>query len=482
MRIDRREWLSLMAAGGMSRGAWAQSAVDRLAGYATIRTALRGTADDRVRALGPAGLDLGPGDGALAASLDAVAVTRPVQARTLVPPDGQLTFAIDVARPCWVRGTLDLEPVAESRPGLRATILWDDVVIGAPMAVAPPWGVGEITEPAPMVTAARPDRQVTVAPWRLEPGRHYLTVAGAHVGAAGQVGRLLVETVERAADPPLYRFAFISDTHVRRAGREDWMNRKMGEASAPALLTTLRELAGEGIDFVIHGGDMTERATRDEFGLMRDTLAAQPLTVYGCIGNHDRYLPTSRADALDVLAAHFPGGALDYVVSRPPLRFVVFDVAVEVEALRDAKIQWLRDTLAADRSTPTVFVWHYPPFNRGGPSPSGFRLHDWSDLGRSSLLAVLRAAPNLVVCLNGHDHWDEVNHLGGLPFVQNAAFVEWPNTYRVFRVYADRLEWEVRQVSNRGFVRESCLPAKAMTWMIATGEGDLTGVLPFRRG
>jgi len=39
----------------------------------------------------------------------------------------------------------------------------------------------------------------------------------------------------------------------------------------------------------------------------------------------------------------------------------------------------------------------------------------------------------------------------------------------------------VRQVANRGFVRESFLPEKAMSWMIATRDGDLGGVIPFRR-
>jgi hypothetical protein len=35
----------------------------------------------------------------------------------------------------------------------------------------------------------------------------------------------------------------------------------------------------------------------------------------------------------------------------------------------------------------------------------------------------------------------------------------------------------VRQVSNRGFVRESFLPAKAQSWMIATRDTDLGGVV-----
>ena len=481
MRISRRQWLALTAAAGFAAPAFARGRVDRLAIYPQIRAALRGSADDRAHTLTDAGLELGSRDGAVASSLDEVAVTRPSAAAVPISPDGQLTFAVDVRRSCWVRGTLDLEPDADRRPGLRATVLCDDVVVAAPMVSARPWGVGEITEAAPAVVGEAPATRVPLAPWRLEAGRHYLTVAGPHVRLGGRFARLRLESVGPAAEP-LFRFAFISDTHVRREGREDWMNRKMGDAAAPALLATLRDLAAEGIRFVVHGGDMTEHATRDEFTLMRDVLAAQPLPVYGCIGNHDRYLATSRSDALEVLTAHFPGGALDYTVSYLPLRFVVFDVAVEQEEWREARIAWLRETLSADRTTPTIFVWHYPPYNRGGLAGSGFRLHDWSQLGRSSILDVLCDAPNLVACLNGHDHWDEVNVLDGLPLVQNAAFVEWPNTYRVYRVYADRLEWEVRQVANRGFVRESCLPEKGMTWMIATADRDLSGVLPFRRG
>jgi hypothetical protein len=481
MWISRRELLALTATAGLARTASARAPVDRLSIYPEIRSALRASADNRARTLTNAGLELRPRDGAVASSLDIVAVTRPSGAAVPIPPDGQLTFAIDVRQACWVRGTLDLEADANRRPGLRATVLCDEVVVAAPMVRASPWGVAEITAPAPEVAGEAPPGRIQLAPWRLEAGRHYLTVAGPHVRPGGRVGGLRLEPVGRAAEAPLFTFAFISDTHLRRRGREDWMNRKMGDATAPALLATLRALAAEGVRFVVHGGDMTERATRDEFLLVRDVLAAQPLPVYGCIGNHDRYLETSRSDALDLLAPHFPGGALDYVVSHPPLRFVVFDVAIEVAAQRAAKLAWLRETLAADQKTPTIFVWHYPPYNRGGVAGSGFRMHDWSELGRSSILDLLRAAPNLVACLNGHDHWDEVNVLDGLPLVQNAAFVEWPNTYRVFRVYADRLEWEVRQVANRGFVRESCLPQKAMTWMIATAEGDLSGVLPFRR-
>jgi hypothetical protein len=111
---------------------------------------------------------------------------------------------------------------------------------------------------------------------------------------------------------------------------------------------------------VIHGGDLTEKATRDEFTLMRDILRQQSLPVYACIGNHDRYLPTSRSDLRELLAGHFPDGELDYAFLEPPLRFVVMDVALEDQPVRARKVQWLRDTLENDTTTPTIFIWHYP--------------------------------------------------------------------------------------------------------------------------
>ena len=93
------------------------------------------------------------------------------------------------------------------------------------------------------------------------------------------------------------------------------------------------------------------------------------------------------------------------------------------------------------------------------------------------VMDLLAASPNVVATLNGHLHFTACDDYEGIACIQNAAFAEWPNAYRVFRVYADRIEWEVRQVSNRGFVSEGVVPAKALNWMLSTGDGDLSGTV-----
>ncbi len=481
MSTTRREFLTSVALGAGLAGAFRHDAMAAAIDvYPELERRLRGAADEGAVTLARGStVRLDGTNAALAPDLGVARLETAASNGATVAPDGLAVFAVDVPEATYVTGRLELVHPADVRPGLRVTVLADDRVVATPMVTGPEWGIAEITDPAPSVRGGEPPTTTALEEFLLPPGRRYLTVAGPHFRPSGRLASLTLTASLRAVEPPLYRFALITDTHVRFEGREDWMNRKMGAASAPEFAVTLHALADEGIDFVVHGGDMTERALREEFALMAGILKAQPLPVYGCIGNHDRYLVTSRPDARELLADHFPGGELDYSFMRRPIRFVVLDVEIEEPVMQQRERMWLRDTLAADTTTPTVLVWHYAPYNRGGVSTCGFRMHDWSELGREAVLDIVRDAPHVFATLNGHDHWDEVNVRDGLVHIQNAAFVEWPNSYRVFRVYRDRMEWEVRQVANRGFIRESFLAPKAMSWMIATGDRDLTGSVPF---
>ena len=485
---SRREFLRTIGVAGavlpVARSAFGLQSTAALEAYPALVPQLQAVADKRTRPVVPRGtLTLTARDGAYAPDLARLDVETPGADAQRIAPDGLLTFTVETDAPRYVSGELELEPSSDLRPGLRASVLCDDTLIAAPMVVAPSWGIDEITDPAPRVQGSPPPARVPVQRWLLPRGRHHLVIAGPHFRDAGRFRAMRLTSTDDGTpvEEPLYRFALIGDTHVRFEGRHLWMNLKMGEAVTAEFGATLRALAREGIDFVMHGGDMTENATRDEFALFAGIVGSQPLPVYGCMGNHDVYLDSSRPDALELLGDQFPGGTLDYVLSKPPLRFVVLDVKIEEPDAREAQRAWLRETLAADRRSPTIVVWHYAPYNRGGLSSCGFRLHDWSALGQEAVLDLVQAAPNVVATLNGHDHWDEVNDLRGVRHIQNAAFVEWPNSYRVFRVYADRIEWEVRQVRNRGFIRESFVVPKANSWMIATREADLQGQVAFDR-
>ncbi len=464
--------------------------------YPKLSRALRAAADQTATTLSAGKeLTLPPNLGAMVDGFQAASAMRPEGARVVIPPDGLLSFALDLPEPLYVTGALRLVPDADLRPGLRAYVLSDDTVVAAPMVRAEAWeGEGNaLTGPAPSITGTRPPDEVPLATWRLGAGRHYLTVAGPHMRAAGTFQQLRIRALACPVEKPLYQFALFSDTHLS-TGRWVWMNTKLDGPGNEELAAALAALKGEGIAFTVIAGDMTDSAKRFQFEALGAVCRKSGLPVYGCIGNHDAYLASSRADALELCPELFPGGKTDYVLNKPPLRFIVLDgshwksKAGKFMDHYDAsdcggigimpqQLDWLKRELARDAKTPTVVIWHYPLHCRGGLSSSGYKLPA-SSMG-AEVLEALRPASNVVAVLCGHTHWNEHNPKDGIAHIVNPAFTEWPNAYRVFRVYKGRMEWELRQVPNRGFVRESFVVPKALSWMISTGDGDLTGTVPF---
>ncbi len=463
-----------------------------IAVYPQLQALLRSRADARAVPIGPGEtLDLTATNGAFAADLARLEVTSPAAAALEISPDGLLCFAVDVAEPMYVSGSVSLKHGDDLRPGLRACVLSDSTLVAAPMVVAPTWGPLKPQDAVPNIEGAPPPERVELAEWLLPQERRYLTVAGPHFRPAGEFLGLRIEPTGRPVHAPVMTFALLADTHVS-LGLHPYMNVIMCQASATALPIELETLRAEGVEFALIAGDMVDGATRAQFEQLAEALGATELPVYGCVGNHDAYHSSFRSDLLELLPELFPGGRTDYVLERGPLRFIVLAASYWVTndgqirdyyesgnyagiGLRAGQLGWLRDTLAADTQTPTVVAWHYAFHNRGGESSCGHlvRRSDCRDSAR--VLELLREAPNVVATLNGHGHWDEVNAIEGITHLQNAAFAEWPNAYRVVRVYEDHMEWEVRQVGNRGFARESFMVEKAQSWMITTAGGDLTG-------
>ena len=101
----------------------------------------------------------------------------------VVPNNGVLTFAVDVPETMYVFGTVSIaaDP-ADIRPGLRAYVLSDTTVVGAPMIYqqVPPGGQVDFSSPWVM-----PDNNAALRTWRLDPGGHYMSVASLHYRAAG---------------------------------------------------------------------------------------------------------------------------------------------------------------------------------------------------------------------------------------------------------------------------------------------------------
>lgn len=469
-----------------------------------LKPKLCAEADKKVVKLTPGSqITLDAANGVLAPDIRSVSVQSVGDKTAVIPSEGFLTFALDVAEPLYVTGTASVVPDGDLRPGLRFYVLSDDTVVAAPMVAAPAWvGVGNAgTGPAPDCRGTNPPDAVPLVKWFLSKGRHYITVAGPHFRPGGTFKRLEITALNNNVENPQYQFALVADSHLSLGKRYKWTNVIMTEPSiAKELAATFKALREEGVDFAMFAGDMTNSATRDQFQQLADVLDESKMPCYGCVGNHDAYHKTSRPDQFELLPGMFPGVATDYILYKRPLRFIVLDGSFWKHkdgkfhdfydkkqsvgiGMKPEQIEWLQWALASDVTTPTVIVSHYAFKVNNDVSSAGFNLAKTPPASVGpKVMELLSKAPNVVATLNGHTHWNELASHGDIQCIQNAAFAEWPCMYRVFRVYADRVEWEVRQAGNRGLICEACLPEKALTWMISTHAGDLAGEVRFRAG
>lgn len=179
----------------------------------------------------------------------------------------------------------------------------------------------------------------------------------------------------RFADASRVRFAFMSDT-------QRWYD----EAAA-----AVEDINRRGdIDFVIHGGDISDFGLRHEFEMQRDILNGLRCPYVVLLGNHD-YLGTGER----VFAKIF--GDCNFSFTAAHTRFVCLNTnAIEVEYTPGVPdFDFLETELRslAPGVASTVLAMHIPPFAEEFDNSVAERFERYA-----------LAFPSLRFCLYGHNH------------------------------------------------------------------------------
>jgi len=201
--------------------------------------------------------------------------------------------------------------------------------------------------------------------------------------------------------------AQISDPHIRPAGELYQgvvdSNRMFGDAIRHVLGLDRRP------DLVLLTGDLVDEGTPEEYEMARHLLSALTIPYLVIPGNHDQ------RDAFRVAFAdctYIPtSGALHYCIDDYPVRIIALDSCVpgrhhgDVDA---AGLAWLRRTLQANPSKPTLLMLHHPPFASGIPYMDLYRY-----LEPGPLEAIVRSFENVEAVLCGHVHRAMLRRWGG---------------------------------------------------------------------
>lgn len=184
----------------------------------------------------------------------------------------------------------------------------------------------------------------------------------------------------------------------------------------------------EEIDFVVHGGDLTEYGATKEFLWQRDILDRLAVPYICVIGNHD-----CLATGLEVYTTLF--GPLNFSFTAGNVKFLCLNTnALEFDhSVAVPDLDYVRYELEGldPKIKKTIVVMHAGPFSEQFEHVAD-ELH-W----------LLKQFPNLQFCLYGHGHHVEMD----MPFNDGVKYYECASTnkrsYLKFTINPDDYDYEV---------------------------------------
>ncbi len=192
--------------------------------------------------------------------------------------------------------------------------------------------------------------------------------------------------------------AQISDTHILARSSDQ----AVGAPRAENLRRCVADINRQGVDVVVHTGDIVHHGLAEEYAHLGEILADLEAPLLLIPGNRDRQV------ALRAAFNHLPspprnGDFLHYAVEDFPIRLVALDSVAAGErkgVFCARRLAWLEETLAREPDRPTVLFIHHPPFDIGRHYVGGYRRPE----DARDLAAVVSRHPRILRLLCGHVH------------------------------------------------------------------------------
>ena len=216
----------------------------------------------------------------------------------------------------------------------------------------------------------------------------------------GQADRTLTEAVQRLCDgyteqAPLYSFGVLSDLHIQyNTGLDDFQR----------ALTYLKDR----VPFTCVCGDLVAYASADYMAQYKEyvTSYAGSMPIYECAGNHESYPSQSVGSDIDsTLWTETTGKQLYYSFTHGDDVFIFVGMKSEraADLFPDGALDWLSETLEANKSKRCFVFFHAPELADKGADPSGKWASLMSGTSGKAFIGLIKQYQN-IVWFHGHTH------------------------------------------------------------------------------
>lgn len=208
----------------------------------------------------------------------------------------------------------------------------------------------------------------------------------------------------------MIQIAQISDIHLRQEGQ--LVEGRIDTAACLAACIERINRLPAPPRLVVVSGDLTDTASHAEYLRLKDMLDELTMPYVVMTGNHDRRAGMRKMFGGTAALPAGSGGHLQYRVELPGLNLICLDTLDEGKEsgwLCIDRLDWLHDTLGADK-TPCLIFLHHPPFDCGIPGIDEIKLAN-----PQALAEVLVLHSHVIALSSGHVHRTVFTRWAGLP-------------------------------------------------------------------
>jgi len=256
------------------------------------------------------------------------------------------------------------------------------------------------------------------------------------------------------------RFVYLSDTHLGADGL-GWHQQKGYPERLREIVAALNDwIRQDGrIDFVLHGGDMTDVGTMDCIQQASD-LFKLPVPIHLCLGNHDLTETTSLKNWLEVCPEFFIGGRPEYTVETEECFLHVIPnhwgdipycwIDTQNPHFLQNQVMIMDAQSARAAARPQILLTHSPVFGLP-PEQTGMAepFHEREMAFTETVVEWVKKQSRLVCVLGGHNHLNMRVEHAGVNYVTVSALTEVPFEFKVFEIGPGSLTMETISLASQ---------------------------------
>ncbi len=258
-----------------------------------------------------------------------------------------------------------------------------------------------------------------------------------------------------------FKMVFLPDAHISFKEEDGWILYKESFVIFQDVIKNLKTVPE--LDYVVFGGDLTDNDDNKlgDLPMFLDTLEDVNFQYFAILGDRDADLKegyTKQDFCSEFRSNGFENPNITYWMQQPAdnLLFIGLDTSINNELkgkISSDELLWLDDILKANPDKFTVIFMHHPAIPTTQVDKTAWK----SFLLENSeeFLKVINKYPQVKLIFSGHHHNFAVQNINNKLFVSTPSIVTYPNSYKIIKVYPDRLEIENKDISFKQIIKKS---------------------------